>query len=139
MMPNTYRWVLQWPLISDVAYTLLQEKYKYVFEALESSNHVRAEKIKNEFVSYCCELIILGFNSGSYDLNLIKSTLIIHLLDKLDFVIKRANNYLCIKNKKLRFLDIKNFLAPGFSYKKFLTLTMAVMKNFFSHTSLLPI
>ena len=35
-------------------------------------------------------------------------------------MIKKANNYLHIKTEKLRFLDIRNFLAPGFSYQKFL-------------------
>jgi len=32
---------------------------------------------------------------------------------------KKANAYLCIKTDKLRFLDIKNYLAPDFSYAKF--------------------
>ena len=36
------------------------------------------------------------------------------LLEKIKFVIKEAYNYLCIKTKKLRFLDIKYCLAPGF-------------------------
>ena len=73
-----------------------------------------------EFDSYCRELIVLGFNSSSYDLNLVKPVLIEHLLNKIDFVIKKANTYLCIKTFTLRFLDIKHFLAPGFSYRKFL-------------------
>ena len=42
------------------------------------------------------------------------------LLNKIDFVVKKANTYLCLKTDKLRFLDIRNFLAPGFSYKEFL-------------------
>ena len=35
-------------------------------------------------------------------------------------MIKRTNSYFCLKTSKLQFLDIKNFLAPGFSYRKFL-------------------
>jgi len=42
-------------------------------------------------------------------------------LEQIEFVIKRANSYLCIKTEKLKFLDIRNFLAPGFSYNKFLS------------------
>ena len=65
-------------------------------------------------------MVVLGFNSAFFDLRLIKSTLIQILLKDIQFVIKRTNSYLCLKTSKLRFLDIKNFLAPGFSYRKFL-------------------
>ena len=36
------------------------------------------------------------------------------------FVVKRNNQDMCIATHKLRFLDINNFLAPGFSYSKYL-------------------
>ena len=106
--------------VSLLAYRLVKEKFKPAFEALESSENVRKENLMKKFDSYCRELIILGFNSSSYDLNLVKPVLIEHLLNKIDFVIKKANIYLCIKTSTLRFLDIKHFLAPGFSYRKFL-------------------
>ena len=106
--------------ISLSAYRLVKEKFKTAFEALERSENVRKENLIKEFDSYCRELIVLGFNSSSYDLNLVKPVLIQHLLNQIDFVIKKANNYLCIKTSTLRFLDIKHFLAPGFSYRKFL-------------------
>ena len=80
------------------------------------SENVRKEKILNKFNSYCKELVVLGFNSASYDLNLIKLSLIQILLKDIKFVIKRTNGYLCLKTSKLRFLDIKQFLAPGLSY-----------------------
>ena len=105
--------------LSEVSYKLLLQKFDYVFEQLERSKNVRKEKIVNEFISYCKELVVLGFNSASYDLNLIKPTLIQILLKDIQFVIKRTNSYLCLKTFKLRFLDIKNFLTPGFSYRKF--------------------
>ena len=63
---------------------------------------------------------VLGFNSGCYDLNLIKKQLIRVLLPKLDFVIKRNNHFLCIKTEMLRFLDIKNCTASGFSNERFI-------------------
>ena len=117
--------------LSDVCYQLLVQKFDYVFEQLESSEHVRKEKILNEFHSCCKELVVLGFNSASYDLNIIKPTLIQILLKDIQFVIKRTNNYLCLKTSKLRFLDIKNFLAPGFSYQKFLVAYGAELKKFY--------
>ena len=83
-----------------------------------------------EFDSYCRELIVHGFNSSSYDLNLVKPVLIENLLNKIDFVIKKAKTYLCIKTSTLRFLDIKHFLAPGFSYRKFLIAYGSELKKF---------
>ena len=41
-------------------------------------------------------------------------------MEKIDFVIKKANTYLCLKTAKLRFLDIRNYISPGFSYRSFL-------------------
>ena len=74
---------------------------------------------------------MFGFNLASYDLNLIKPTLIQILLKDIQFVIKRTNSYLCLKTSKLRFLDIKNFLAPGFSYRKFLVAYGAELIKFY--------
>ena len=62
--------------LSEVSYKLLLEKCNYVFEQLERRENLRKEKILNEFNSYCKELVVLGFNLASYDLNLIKLTLI---------------------------------------------------------------
>ena len=106
--------------ISLSAYRLFKEKFRSTFEALKSSENVRKENLLKEFDSYCRELIVLGFNSSSYNLNLVKPVLIEHLLNKIYFVIKKANTYLCIKTSTLRFLDTKHFLAPSFLYKKFL-------------------
>ena len=106
--------------ISLSAYRLVKEKFRLTFEALENRENIRKENLLKEFNLYCCELIVLGFNSSSYDLNLVKPILIERLLNKIDFVIKKANTYLCIKASTLRFLDIKHFLGPCFSYRKFL-------------------
>ena len=117
--------------LSEVSYKFLLEKFNYVFEQLERSENVRKEKILNDFNCYCKELVVLGFNSASYDLNLIKPTLIQIFLKDIQFVIKRTNSYLCLKTSKLRFLDIKNFLAPGFSYRKFLVAYGAELRKFY--------
>ena len=88
------------------------------------------------------------FNSGKYDLNVIKQFFVPYLLkpskqedndagndedeeeeeeddddddgDETRFVIKRQNTFMCFSTKKLKFLDIINFLAPGYSYDKYL-------------------
>ena len=53
------------------------------------------------------------------------------LLSKLDFVIKQNNHIMCIKTKMLRFLDIKNYIAPGFSYEKFIKVCDVNQTKFF--------
>ena len=117
--------------ISDAAFEILQRKYQHVFEALRTSQNCRSENLLKEFEAYLKKLTVLGFNSASYDLNLIKPRLIQQLLGKINLVIKRANAYLCIKTEKLRFLDIKNFLAPGFLYKKFFSALVVMAKSSF--------
>ena len=70
-----------------------------------------------------------GFNSGRYDLNVIKQLLIPYLLkpskqddtddeaaaDEIQFVIKRQNTFMCLSTNKLKFVDICNYLAPVLS------------------------
>ena len=46
-------------------------------------------------------------------------------------MIERTNSYFCLKTFKLRFLDIKNFLAPGFSYPKFFVVSGAELKKLY--------
>ena len=40
--------------------------------------------------------------------------------DETRFVIKRQNTFMCFSTKKLKFIDIVNYLTPGFSYDKYL-------------------
>ena len=40
--------------------------------------------------------------------------------DKSCFVIKRLNTFMCFSTAKLNFIDVINYLAPGFSYDKYL-------------------
>ena len=39
---------------------------------------------------------------------------------KFKFIVKKNNNYLCINTKKLKFLDICNYLTANVSYQKYL-------------------
>ena len=106
--------------LSDAAYAILQERYDYVFDALAISPNCRSENLLEEFDAFIRELPILGYNSSKYDLPLIQTILIRELVEKTDFVIKKANTYLCLKTAKLRFLDNRNYISPGFSYRSFL-------------------
>ena len=77
--------------------------------------------------------------SGSYNTNLIKLYLYKFLKEdeEVKFMVKRNNNYLCIKTKYLKFLDVHNFLAPNFSYSAFLkAYDCQQQKGFFPYTGL---
>ena len=80
------------------------------------------KKLRNRLEEYLKELPVLGFNSGKYDLNAVKEFLFLVLVknEEVLFTIKCNNNIMCLKSAHLCFLDVTNFLAPGFSYDKFL-------------------
>ncbi|CAB4040471.1 Zinc finger and SCAN domain-containing 22 [Paramuricea clavata] len=79
-------------------------------------------KLQDKLSEYLQELPILGFHSGKYDINAAKNPFFSHLVkhEQVKFVIKRNNNHMCLKTQHLKFLDITNYLAPGFSYEQFL-------------------
>lgn len=80
------------------------------------------KKLRDRLDEYLRELPVLGFNSGKYDLNAVKEFLFPVLVqnEQVQVTIKRNNNFMCLKTRHLRFLDVTNFLAPGFSYDMFL-------------------
>ena len=115
----------------DAAYAILQERYEYVFDALAYSPNCRSENLLTEFDAFIRELPILGYNSSKYDLPLIQTILIRELVEKINFVIKKANTYLCLKTAKLRFLDIRNDISSGFSCRSFILTCGCTAENFF--------
>ena len=63
---------------------------------------------------------VLGFNSGRYDLNLIKEHFIERITEPTGTtrVAKNSNKIMFMTNKNFRFLNIINYLGPGTSYDK---------------------
>ena len=116
----------------------------------EDDEDVEMEEVKTnpyktligQLFGWLHQLPVIGFNSGKYDLNVIKQFFVPYLLkpskqddnddgndeeeeyddddDETLFVIKRQNTFMCFSTKKLQFLDIINFLAPGYSYDKYM-------------------
>ena len=100
------------------------------------------KKLMGQLYGWMHQLPVIGFNSGKYDLNAIKQFLIPYFLstsktgeqeeqeeqdDKEEnegigsfFVIKRNNTFMCLSTGRLKFLDMTNYIAPGFSYDKYL-------------------
>ncbi len=90
-------------------------------------------QIFKDLLSYCDELVIIGFNSQKYDINVIKKKFIKHLnLAKTQkFIVKKNSAYACITTDKYRFIDISNFLAPGYSYDSFLKAHEVEIRKFY--------
>ena len=80
------------------------------------------KKLRDRFQEYLEELLVLSFNSGKYDFNVVKEFLFPVLVQNkgVQFAIIRNHNFVWLKTPHLRFLDVTNFLAPSFSYNKFL-------------------
>ena len=132
--------------ISDTAYESLLPSYKDVLACLKERasvwNEVAAtahnddqneEKrvnpyntLERQLQPWLHQLPVLGFNPSKYDLNAIKRFFVPLLIRNSDaeqascFVIKRQNTFMCLSTDRLKFLDIINYLAPGFSYAKYL-------------------
>ena len=93
------------------------------------------KQLKFQFLQYIDQLPIVGFNSGFYDLNLIKP----HLLKSLQrFVtlssikcIKRNARFLLLSTPNLRFIDCSHFVAAGTSLDKFLKAYGSEVNKFF--------
>ena len=122
--------------ISDAAYDSLKPSYGSVLNELEArkeawddaESEANAEDKTNPFNTlagqlhgWLHQLPVIGFNSGKYDLNMIKRSFVPLLISNNAAVIKRQNTYMCLYTDKLKFLDMVNFLAPGVSYAKYLT------------------
>ena len=79
--------------------------------------------LQKHFKRYVNTLLVFGFNSGKYDLNLIRSDLLPYLIHERDIqptVIKKANNFVFFEFGDVQFLDILNFLGGATSLDSFL-------------------
>ena len=78
----------------------------------------KAQRFKIE--RWCNQVPVLGFNSGRYDLNLIREHFAELLADTTDKVkvAKNGNKIMFILTENFRFLDIMNYLGQGTSYDK---------------------
>lgn len=130
-------------MISEVGYAILLEDFHDVIQELdefaekreiiereyseECFSHPRVygsratSKLKEKFLQYL-HCIPVGFNSQAYDLNVMKGPLLqyLHRTGKINYTIKRDNKLQCIQTTEFKFVDIVNFISPGFSYDKYL-------------------
>ena len=89
----------------------------------KESKTIPFNTLAGQLLGWLRQLPVVGFNSGKYDLNVVKKFFIPYMLkgdDKTRFVIKRQNTYMCFSTTNLKFLDVTQYLAPGVSYDKYL-------------------
>ena len=62
---------------------------------------------------------MVGFNSGKYDLNLIKKYFVTHVGDENSVTVaKKQEKIMFLSTPNFKFFDIINYLGPGTSYEK---------------------
>ena len=85
-------------------------------QTLTCSQKTRGKKIEE----WCDQVPVTGFNSGTYDLNLIKNYFAEHLASTTNKVrvAKNGNKTMFLLTSGFRFLGIINYLGPGTSYEK---------------------
>ena len=78
------------------------------------------EDTREKFLGCLKQLTVCGFNSGRYDMNLIKSYGILQVLkkDNIGMIAKACNNYICQSSDHLKILDLMNYCPAGTSYEQ---------------------
>ena len=67
---------------------------------------------------WCNQVPVVGFNSGRYDLNLIRKYFISHLGQEDVVSAEKQGQIMFMKTPQFLFLDITNYLSPGITYDK---------------------
>ena len=102
----------------------LKERQRKIAETVEclypqpESDDDGGEKKENPiWGNWVNQVPVFGFNSGRYDLNMIKEYFVknLSIISDVD-VAKKENSYMFLSTPNFKFLDIKNYLAPGLSY-----------------------
>jgi len=57
------------------------------------------------------------------------------LLGEIKFVVLKGKSFTCLSTAKLKIPDIKNYIAPGFDYAKFIRAYEVEQHKFTGHTS----
>ena len=120
--------------IAVASYELMLEQYEPVLEQLHTTideatvrdpvgrGEHPLQKLSEQLDSYLKVLPLVGFNSSNYDMNAIKTPLMtyLHRHSTIKYTVKRNNTFMSLETERVRFLDITNFIAPGYSYAKYL-------------------
>ena len=76
-----------------------------------------SKETAKSYVNWVKQVPVFGFNSGRYDINMIKEYFVENLTSLSEVnVAKKENSYMFLSTPNFKFLDIKSYLAPGLSY-----------------------
>ena len=89
----------------------VEERYMPDLEGLPGKQQ---ELIKQ----WCSQVPVAGFNSGKYDLQLIRKYFIIYFGQENTLSGEKQGRIMYMSTPQFKFLDITNYLAPGITYDK---------------------
>ena len=80
-------------------------------------------EVKEQWRQWVNQVPVINFNSGKYDLNMVKDYFVKEISYNKDdkcneevFAAKKENSYMFLTTSKFTFLDVKNYIGPGLSY-----------------------
>ena len=74
-------------------------------------------QVQERWMNRVNQVPVFGSNSRKYDLNLVKEHFVKTLSNINDVTVtKKDNSYMFLMTPSFKFLDIKNYLAPGLIY-----------------------
>ena len=95
----------------------IAEMVECLYPQPESDDDGKEKKEDPIWRNWVNQVPVFGFNSGRYDINMIKEYFVKNLAIISDVnVAKKENSYMFFSTSNFKFLDIKNYLAPGLSY-----------------------
>ncbi|GMF37847.1 unnamed protein product [Phytophthora lilii] len=107
--------------MSGVEGWIEQGKYASFFDFHSSLGFGKQRSDYGKLKQQLDQVPVFGFNSGRYDINLIKKDLFDVIgTDNIKSVIRNPS-YMCIATSDMKMLDISNYVPAGTSYDKYLT------------------
>ena len=108
----------------------LKRRQKLIVEAIEEMYPKPADfemlpkSVQEDWNRWLNQVPVIGFNSGKYDINLIKQYFAEEIAKFDDdeskpqiFVARKENNYMFLTTDEFKFLDIRNYLAAALTYE----------------------
>ena len=77
------------------------------------------DEVQKQWKQWVNQVPVIGFNSGKYDLNMVKEYFVKEICynkeDEDVSAAKKENNYMFLTTSKFKFLDVKNYIGPFLS------------------------
>ena len=75
------------------------------------------KQVRKRWINWVNHVPVFGFNSGKYDLTLVKEYFVKTLSNMNNMTVpKKDNSYIFLTTPRFKFLDVKIYLSPGLGY-----------------------